>query len=109
MNYNTRTMCVLRGSSVNISCTYSPLKPREIKDIYWYAWSNNKEPTDLQTEPEYKGRVEYPVNKTGHTLKITELRDTDSAEYRFKYRSERHDWESTLHGVTLNVTGTTDC
>ena len=99
-------MCVLQGTSVNISCVYSSASI--IKEKYWYAWSNNKEPTDLRDDPEYKGRVEYSTERS--TLKISDLRETeDSAEYRFKYKSKgKNEWRSTLNGTTLTVTGTTD-
>ncbi|CAL8239167.1 unnamed protein product [Gadus morhua 'NCC'] len=104
VTYSTRTMCVLQGTSVDISCTYS--RGLKLKEKYWYAWSNNNKPTDLQKDSEYKGRVEYPVKERGgSTLKITDLRDTDSAEYRFKYKSRSHEWKSALHGTTLTVTG----
>ncbi|CAL8287789.1 unnamed protein product [Arctogadus glacialis] len=102
VTYSTRTMCVLQGTSVDISCTYS--RGLQLNEEYWYAWSNNNE--DLQKDSEYKGRVEYPVKEKGRsTLKITDLRDTDSAEYRFKYKSRSHEWKSALHGTTLTVTG----
>ncbi|XP_059903278.1 uncharacterized protein LOC132454115 isoform X3 [Gadus macrocephalus] len=106
VTYSTRTMCVLQGTSVDISCTYSTYRGLKLKEKYWYAWSNNNEPTDLQKDSEYKGRVQYPVKERGgSTLKITDLRDTDSAEYRFKYKSKSHEWKSALHGTTLTVTG----
>ncbi|KAK0146421.1 Sialoadhesin [Merluccius polli] len=65
---------------------------------------DNQQPWDLQTE--YEGRVEYPAEETGRsTLRITDLRDTDSAEYRFTFRSRSHEWKGTFHGTTLTITG----
>ncbi|KAK0136536.1 B-cell receptor CD22 [Merluccius polli] len=106
VSYPTRNMCVLRGTSVDISCTYYSYQVF-ISDKYWFKWRDNQQSRDLQTE--YGGRVEYPAEETGRsTLRITDLRDTDSAEYRFTFKSTSHEWKGTFHGTTLTVTGTTD-
>ncbi|KAK0144998.1 B-cell receptor CD22 [Merluccius polli] len=106
VSYPTRNMCVLRGTSVDISCTYYSYQVF-ISDKYWFKWRGNQQSRDLQTE--YGGRVEYPAEETGRsTLRITDLRDTDSAEYRFTFKSTSHEWKGTFHGTTLTVTGTTD-
>ena len=90
---------------MDISCTYSSYEALSHK--YWFKWRGNQQPRDLQTE--YGGRVEYPAEETGHsTLRITDFRDTDSAEYRFTFKSKSHEWKGTFHGTTLTVTGTTD-
>ncbi|CAL8328375.1 unnamed protein product, partial [Merluccius merluccius] len=102
VSYPTRNMCVLRGTSVDISCTYNSYSYNSYK--YWFKWRDNQQPRDLQTE--YEGRVEFPAEETGRsTLRITDLRDTDSAEYRFTFRSTSHEWKGTFHGTTLTVTG----
>ncbi|KAK0146428.1 B-cell receptor CD22 [Merluccius polli] len=102
VSYPTRNMCVLRGTSVDISCTYSSYEALSHK--YWFKWRGYQQPWDLQTE--YEGRVEYPAEDTGRsTLRITDLRDTDSAEYRFTFRSTSHEWKGTFHGTTLTITG----
>ncbi|KAK0151774.1 Sialoadhesin [Merluccius polli] len=106
VSYPTRTMCVLQGTSVDISCTYS--HPPDAKLIYksWFKWRANQEPRDLQSDSEYEGRVEYPVEETGRsTLRITDLRVTDSAEYRFTFKTSYYEWKGILHGTTLTVTG----
>ncbi|KAK0147181.1 Sialoadhesin [Merluccius polli] len=106
VSYPTRTMCVLQGTSVNISCTYS--HPPDEKPYYtsWFKWRANQKPRDLQSDSEYEGRVKYPVEETGRsTLRITDLRDTDSAEYRFTFETWYHEWKGSLHGTTLTVTG----
>lgn len=105
VSYTSRTMCVLQGTSVDISCTYTNYFERWKKGHeYWINWSDNQEPRE---------RVTYPVEDRGRsTLRITDLRVTDSAEYRFTFKSqwnEWNEWKSTLHGTTLTVTGTTDC
>ncbi|KAK0137520.1 B-cell receptor CD22 [Merluccius polli] len=106
VSYPTRTMCVLQGTSVDISCTYSHPQYAQLYYKYWFKWRANQEPRDLQADSGYKGRVEYPVEETGRsTLRITDLRVTDSAEYRFTFKTSQHEWKSILHGTTLTVTG----
>ncbi|KAK0137519.1 Sialoadhesin [Merluccius polli] len=106
VSYPTRTMCVLQGTSVNISCTYSHPPHATLTYKYWFKWRANQEPRDLQHVSEYEGRAEYPVEETGRsTLRITDLRVTDSAEYRFTFKTSQHEWKSILHGTTLTVTG----
>ncbi|KAK0137517.1 B-cell receptor CD22 [Merluccius polli] len=106
VSYPTRTMCVLQGTSVDISCTYSHPPDATLTHKYWFKWRANQEPRDLQSDSEYEGRAEYPVEETGRsTLTITDLRHTDSAEYRFTFRTSHYEWKSSLHGTTLTVTG----
>ncbi|XP_040893205.1 B-cell receptor CD22-like [Toxotes jaculatrix] len=38
------------------------------------------------------------------TLRITDLRDSDSAQYRFKFKTYWSEWQSGLPGTTLTVT-----
>ncbi|KAK0136535.1 Sialoadhesin [Merluccius polli] len=97
VSYPTRNMCVLRGTSVDISCTYSSYEALPHK--YWFKWRGNQQSRDLRTE--YGGRVKYPAEKTGRsTLRITDLRETDSAEYRFTFKSTSHEWK----GLSVEVT-----
>ncbi|XP_038835253.1 B-cell receptor CD22-like [Salvelinus namaycush] len=39
------------------------------------------------------------------TLRITDLREEDSAEYKFRFRTDQTTWEPTFPGTTLTVTG----
>ncbi|KAK0143748.1 Sialoadhesin [Merluccius polli] len=106
VSYPTRTMCVLQGTSVDISCTYSHPPDATLKYTYWFKWRADQDPRDLQADSEYKGRAEYPVEETGRsTLRITDLRHTDSAEYRFTFKTSYYEWKGILHGTTLTVTG----
>ncbi|KAK0151779.1 B-cell receptor CD22 [Merluccius polli] len=106
VSYPTRTMCVLQGTSVDISCTYSHPPDATLNYKSWFKWRANQEPRDLQSDSEYEGRAEYPVEETGRsTLTITDLRVTDSAEYRFTFKTSYYEWKGILHGTTLTVTG----
>ncbi|KAK0155019.1 B-cell receptor CD22 [Merluccius polli] len=106
VSYPSRTMCVLQGTSVDISCTYSHPSNQPLNYKYWFKWRANQEPSDLPSDSEYEGRAEYHVEETGRsTLTITDLRHTDSAEYRFTFKTRKHEWKGSLHGTTLTVTG----
>ncbi|KAK0142938.1 B-cell receptor CD22 [Merluccius polli] len=106
VSYPTRTMCVLQGTPVDISCTHSHPPNAQLYYKSWFKWRANQEPRDLQSDSEYEGRAEYPVEETGRsTLRITDLRVTDSAEYRFTFETSQREWKSILHGTTLTVTG----
>ena len=101
-------MCVLQGTSVDISCTYDPVGLTYSSGTYWYLWRDNQQPRDLRTDSEYEGRAQYPEETSqSSTLRITDLKVTDSAEYRFKFKTYDHEWKGDLHGTTLTVTGNT--
>ena len=102
MNYPTRRVCVLRGSSVDISSTYTHPSDHKITKAFWFK---GKTVSDLKDDSEYTGRVEYHGNKDNHhTLRITDLRETDSAEYKFRMITDGGGYSGSP-GVHLTVTG----
>ncbi|XP_038559925.1 B-cell receptor CD22-like [Micropterus salmoides] len=53
----------------------------------------------------YSGRVTYSCDKNRCTLRITDLRESDSAEYKFRFITNQERGKYTgLPGVTLSVT-----
>ncbi|XP_023124029.3 B-cell receptor CD22-like isoform X2 [Amphiprion ocellaris] len=108
VNYNNRRICALRGSSVVISCTYQSY--RSAKSLFWFSpqqshqWSSSSKPEDISKDSQYGGRVQVDTWSRGSSLTIRELRETDSAEYRFKFKTSMDEWESDLHGTTVTVT-----
>jgi hypothetical protein len=113
VTYTKRTICALKGSSVDISCTYFILY--NITSSLWFSpkqrsrWRDELIPEDLTTDPGYAGRVEYVGEKErGHsTLRITDLREEDSAEYKFIFNTQTSRWGHSFPGTTLTVTGNT--
>uniref|UniRef100_A0A4W6EH77 Ig-like domain-containing protein n=1 Tax=Lates calcarifer TaxID=8187 RepID=A0A4W6EH77_LATCA len=108
VTYTDRNICAFKGSSVDISCTYNGYYHVESK--VWFSpgrslsWRNPKEPEDLREDSEYSGRVEVLQTVRGRsTLRITDLRESDSAEYRFKFKTQWFEWRSSLPGTTLTV------
>ncbi|XP_031677502.1 B-cell receptor CD22 isoform X6 [Oncorhynchus kisutch] len=115
VTYTKRTICALKGSTVYISCTYDSGYDT-VKSSLWFSpkqrsrWSDKLTPEDLTRDPGYAGRVEYPDKErwryTGHsTLRISNLREEDSAEYRFTFKTYYFEWGHSFPGTTLSVTG----
>ncbi|XP_045063923.1 sialoadhesin isoform X2 [Coregonus clupeaformis] len=111
VTYTKRRICVLKGSSVDISCTYGSGYDNVTSSL-WFSpkqsarWSGKLIPEDITTDPGYAGRVEYGGEKErGHsTLRITDLREEDSAEYKFIFNTHTSRWGYSFTGTTLTVT-----
>nr|XP_029503019.1 Down syndrome cell adhesion molecule-like protein 1 homolog [Oncorhynchus nerka]XP_029503020.1 Down syndrome cell adhesion molecule-like protein 1 homolog [Oncorhynchus nerka] len=101
VTYIDKSICALKGSSVDISCTYSSYHP--IKTTFWFR-SDKSAPEDLTRDPEYAGRA---LESLPSTLRITDLRESDSAEYKFRFNTQISGWGYSFPGTTLSVTGKT--
>ncbi|XP_070684139.1 uncharacterized protein [Pempheris klunzingeri] len=109
VTYTHRSICALKGSSVDISSTYS--SSGSITSKLWFRsersrqWVYQSQPEDLSEDPQYAGRVQVLETEGGRsTLRITELTERDSAQYHFKFTAGSFDWRSSLPGTTLTVT-----
>ena len=117
-------VCSLRGSTVDISCTLkSPEKQHNLSstvlETLWFTKEDrNHKPVDLLSDADYTGRVESSCgeiscigsscNRTC-TLSIRDLRQSDSAVYNFRFKTNQPGGERTADpGVALTVTGTLD-
>ncbi|XP_019216139.1 uncharacterized protein LOC109202678 [Oreochromis niloticus] len=102
VNYVSRRICALEGSSVNIISKYSHpdnMKP-EFK-LWNKKWRTGDKEFIKRIEP--SGRVEYHDNvKNQHILTIKNLTKNDSGEYTFILKE--NDKELKLPGVFLIVT-----
>ncbi|KAI3352527.1 hypothetical protein L3Q82_005474 [Scortum barcoo] len=104
VNYVSRRICALEGSSVNISSIYSLRNNQKPMFHLWYKIKGmGQEGTEKLTTD--AGYVEYhSVDENHHVLGINDVRKNDSAEYIFRphklYREQSY-----LSGVTLVVTG----
>ncbi|XP_074483203.1 hemicentin-2-like [Sebastes fasciatus] len=109
VTYTDRSICAFKGSSVNISCTYNGYG--YITSKFWFnpersrQWRYYSQPEDLRKDSRYSGRVQFIETERGRsTLRITNLREMDSAQYRFKFIKGSFEWRSSLPGTTLTVT-----
>ncbi|XP_049895774.1 uncharacterized protein LOC126387285, partial [Epinephelus moara] len=110
VTYTVRNICAFKGSSVDISCTYSSYK-YYVDSKFWFSperkdqWQNPSQPEDLSKDSQFAGRVQVIDTEGGRsTLRITDLRESDSAEYHFKFTTPSFEWRSSLPGTTLTVT-----
>ena len=111
VTYTSTQICALKGSTVTIHCTYrypSRIKGTStvVKETFWFTKESNGVYVDLTTYLEYSGRVQYHCDKNDCTLRITDLRESDSAEYTFMFITNQPGGRFTgSPGVTLTVTG----
>ncbi|XP_064870039.1 basigin-like isoform X1 [Oncorhynchus nerka] len=105
VTYTKKSICTLKGSTVEMSCSYT-YPSGTVTTTFWftkkYAVENY---VNLRKDPDYKGRVTYRSDKTnGHTLTITDLRESDSTEYKFRFTDQTRGKYTGDPGVTLSVT-----
>uniref|UniRef100_A0AAZ3RUK8 B-cell receptor CD22 n=1 Tax=Oncorhynchus tshawytscha TaxID=74940 RepID=A0AAZ3RUK8_ONCTS len=106
VTYTTQSICTFKESTVELSCSYT-YPSGTVTTTFWFTeWGTGKEPEDLGQDPEYAGRLEYHGDKkNGHTLRITDLRESDSAEYKFRFITDQTGGKYIgSPGVTLSVT-----
>ncbi|XP_060923478.1 B-cell receptor CD22-like [Limanda limanda] len=104
-------ICAVKGSKVQIRCSYR--HPSRIDDLdvavkkaFWFTKVQDGEPVDLREASEYTGRVKYDCGNKACTLTITDLRDSDSAVYQFRFTTNHLTGSFTgSPGVSLSVTG----
>lgn len=101
----------MKRSTVKIHCSfghsYSAVTPAlRHEDSLWFTKTSGGEPVNLREDPQYSGRVEVQCSDNNCTLTIRDLRETDTAQYRFTFRGDEHVQRSTASpGVNLTVTG----
>ncbi|XP_041839007.1 B-cell receptor CD22-like [Melanotaenia boesemani] len=107
VTYNQKRICAVKGSSVSISCSYSP---QYVTSKFWYIpgrsyqWRSPSQAEDLKHDRQYLNRVWVFDTTEQSSLTIFNLTESDSAEYRFKFQTSWFEWRSDADGVTLTVT-----
>ncbi|KAM9857037.1 uncharacterized protein ACBR49_000712 [Aulostomus maculatus] len=105
VNYVSRRICVVEGSSVNISSEYS--KPRSKGSFVEIWYKTNRGSSDEGNLIQKTDRVRYRNMINHHILEIDDVSRNDSGEYVFTLQDYVYE-VNTLHdtrGVTLVVTG----
>uniref|UniRef100_A0A674A4Q7 B-cell receptor CD22 n=1 Tax=Salmo trutta TaxID=8032 RepID=A0A674A4Q7_SALTR len=108
VTYTTQSICTLKGSTVELTCSYT-YPSGTVTSTFWFTkMETSVEPEDLGQNPEYAGRLEYHGDKkNGHNLTIRDLRESDSATYKFRFITDQTGGRYYGDpGVTLSVTGT---
>uniref|UniRef100_A0A3B4Z0S3 B-cell receptor CD22 n=1 Tax=Stegastes partitus TaxID=144197 RepID=A0A3B4Z0S3_9TELE len=109
VTYTSAQMCALKGSTVDIHCSYSyPPKIKKrittVKERTWFRKKKNAGQVALKKDSAYTGRVKYDFYENSCTLRITDLRESDSAEYKFRFTTNPPGGSFTgSPGVTLSV------
>uniref|UniRef100_A0AAQ4R196 Ig-like domain-containing protein n=1 Tax=Gasterosteus aculeatus aculeatus TaxID=481459 RepID=A0AAQ4R196_GASAC len=109
VNYLKTDVCAAKGTTVDIICdfTHPPrIRYSDIKDRFWFTKEKDGEPVDLTTDSEYSSRVTYTCYSKSCHLIITYVRESDSAEYKFTFMTNKPGEKYTgSPGVTLSVKG----
>ncbi|XP_036952979.1 B-cell receptor CD22-like isoform X2 [Acanthopagrus latus] len=106
VTYSSTEICAFKGSTVDMSCTYRyPSTVQRVENRFWFTKVSNGVFTDLRTDPEYSGRVQHICGNNDCRLRIRDLRESDSAEYKFRFITDQEGGRYTGEpGVTLTVT-----
>ncbi|KAM6941628.1 myelin-associated glycoprotein-like, partial [Lycodopsis pacificus] len=110
VTYTSTEVCAFKGSTVTIECSYThPSRMNglktQVEETFWFTKTSNDVYVDLRTDPEYSGRVTSHCVEKVCTLTIRDLRESDSAEYKFRFTTNQPGGKySGSPGVTLSVT-----
>uniref|UniRef100_A0A3B5Q0P5 Ig-like domain-containing protein n=1 Tax=Xiphophorus maculatus TaxID=8083 RepID=A0A3B5Q0P5_XIPMA len=114
VKYDPSQICAFIGSTVTIKCSYKYPSiihgiKTEVKKRFWFTKLNNRVPVNLMKDSDYKGRITYNFTESSSSssfLTIKDLKQRDSAEYKFRFITNRPGGEFTgSPGVTLTVLG----
>lgn len=98
VTYPERNICAFKGSSVNISCLYDTTT-----SVSWFTSERGQRKANVH--PDY-GRVQVSTNVGKRsTLRINNLKESDSATYHCQLSSRSSTRKSSFPGTTLTVTG----
>uniref|UniRef100_A0AAY3ZY98 Ig-like domain-containing protein n=1 Tax=Denticeps clupeoides TaxID=299321 RepID=A0AAY3ZY98_9TELE len=99
-------VCALKGSSIDLSCTYTFPPNHTLNSSLWYIqWDKSANVKDLRLHEEYLGRVDYLGTKVRESImRITDVKDSDTNEYRFSILTHEGGSFHSKPGVILNVT-----
>lgn len=101
VTYSQTYICAVKGSTVSLYCDVEP----QGQEAIWVLGSRS---VDLKADLQYLGRVKNYSNDNWrrYTVEISDLRESDSAEYKCKVTTKPPNVESSgSRGVSLSVTG----
>ncbi|XP_036416252.1 B-cell receptor CD22-like [Colossoma macropomum] len=107
VNYNSESLCALKGSAVTMGCTYTYPRGHSVQKAFWTKYlTSGSEPPDLLVDPAYRGRVQYLGDKQQNcTLRLSDVREKDRRKYYFRFITDQPGgrWQD-INGVDLSVT-----
>ncbi|KAI9529166.1 hypothetical protein NQZ68_013473 [Dissostichus eleginoides] len=107
VTYSSTEICAVKGSTVEINCSFTyPSRwddgENRVEKTFWFTKQKGGEPEDLTTVSEYAGRVEDLCENNICTLRIRNLSESDSAQYKFRFKTNQAEYSG--NPVTLSVT-----
>ncbi len=105
MIYETVSICALKGSTVNMSCSYTYPQQYKLIDTFWIKMPD-LQIKSLKEYSEYKDRVEFIEDKQENTavLRLHNITENDETMYCFKLITEDKKWFG-KPGIQLKVSG----
>ncbi|XP_037399697.1 B-cell receptor CD22-like isoform X1 [Pygocentrus nattereri] len=108
VNYNSKSVCALKGSALTMECTYTPPSGHSVQKPFWTKElvTSGSEPPDLLDDPEYRGRVQYLGDEHREcTLRFRTVRKEDQSKYYFTFITNQPGGKyQGAGGVDLSVT-----
>ncbi|KAI4900827.1 hypothetical protein NFI96_032408, partial [Prochilodus magdalenae] len=110
VTYKPTSICAVKGSTVNMSCTYTHPSGYSVMKAFWITElpvTTGVDPPDLLDDLDYRGRVQYLGDKQHNTtLRLQNVTEKDQTIYYFRFLTNRPDGRWTGYdGVDLKVTG----
>ena len=104
---SSNSICVLNGSSVDISCTNKYPRDHCINTTFWFKQQKSSRlSVDLSFDKDCLNHTEYVWNKVNScTLRLKDMRESHSGEYAFRFTTEQGEGYSGLPGINISVTG----
>ncbi|XP_072513041.1 LOW QUALITY PROTEIN: sialoadhesin-like [Salminus brasiliensis] len=103
--YKPKSVCALKGSTVNMACTYTHHIDHRVQKAFWSKdLVTDGEPPDLLEDPEYRGRVQYLGEKHDCNLRLRDVREKDQRKYYFRFLTDEGEKFQGADGVDLSVT-----
>uniref|UniRef100_A0A3B3WZK5 Ig-like domain-containing protein n=1 Tax=Poecilia mexicana TaxID=48701 RepID=A0A3B3WZK5_9TELE len=105
------SICALKGSTVEMSCNYTyPVIYKNvqivIENTFWFTKESNGNYVALKDDRDYSDRVKYQCTENSCSLKISNVTQTDSKDYKFRFTTNRESGKyAGSPGVSLSVTG----
>ncbi|XP_034058960.1 vascular cell adhesion protein 1-like [Gymnodraco acuticeps] len=108
VTYSSTEICAVKGSTVEIRCSFTYPSTwkggvNTVEKTFWFTEKKDDECVDLTTVSEYAGRVEDLCENNICTLRLRNLRESDSVQYKFRIKTNQDTYFG-YPGPTLSVT-----